>query len=43
MLNGVCFAATLAHHSTCSQSYPQKMWTKGGIFTALLLSCCIPL
>lgn len=39
MLNSPCFAVTIAHHTTCLQSYPQKLGTNGGIFTALLLSC----
>jgi len=43
MLKSLCFAVTLAHQSTCSQSYLQKMWTTSGTFTTLLLSCIIPL
>lgn len=37
MQNSSCSVVTLAHHSTCSQGYPQKMAKKGGIFTALPL------
>lgn len=43
ILNSPWFAVTFAHHSTCSQGDPQKVWTTGGTFTTLLVSCCIPL
>lgn len=43
MRNSSRFMVTLAHHSTSSQGYPQKVWRKSETFTNLLLSCCIPL
>lgn len=42
MLNSLCLMVTLTHHSTCSQSYPQKMGTMGGPFMALRLYSGVP-
>jgi hypothetical protein len=43
MLNSPWFAVTLAHRSTCSQGYPQKMWMKLWTFTTMFSPYLLPL